>query len=125
MKEVLKLLHTGIIYPVQGSEWVSPVQVASKKGGLTVIQNERNELIPHRTVSVWRITFLSPSSMRCLNGRQSTLSYATATDTLVIIKFLSIRMNRVILPSPVPTTRSLTGECCLVFGTHLLHFRGV
>ena len=32
-KEVLKLLHVGIIYPVQDSEWVSPVQVVPKKGG--------------------------------------------------------------------------------------------
>jgi len=45
-KEVLKLLHMGIIYPVQDSEWVSPVQVVPKKGGMKVVQNERNELIP-------------------------------------------------------------------------------
>jgi hypothetical protein len=32
MKEVLKLLHTRIIYPVPYSEWVSPVQVVPKKG---------------------------------------------------------------------------------------------
>jgi len=36
-KEVLKLLHVGIIYPVQDSEWVSPVQVVPKKGGMTVV----------------------------------------------------------------------------------------
>jgi hypothetical protein len=41
-KEVLKLLHTRIIYPVQDSVWVSPVQVIPKKGGMTVVQNERN-----------------------------------------------------------------------------------
>ena len=45
-KEVLKLLHVGIIYPVQDSEWVSPVQVVPKKGGMKVVQNERNDLIP-------------------------------------------------------------------------------
>ena len=50
-KEVLKLLHAGIIYPVQDSEWVGPVQVVPKKGGMTVVQNERNELIPQRTVT--------------------------------------------------------------------------
>ena len=50
-KEVLKLLHAGIIYPVQSSEWVSPVQVVPKKGGMTVVRNERNELIPQRTVT--------------------------------------------------------------------------
>ena len=45
-KEVLKLLHAEIIYPVPHSEWVSPVQVMPKKGGMTVVINEKNELIP-------------------------------------------------------------------------------
>ena len=45
-KEVLKLLHAGIIYPVQDSEWVSPMQVVPKKGGMAVVQNQNNELIP-------------------------------------------------------------------------------
>jgi hypothetical protein len=54
-KEVLKLLHAGIIYLVQDSEWVSPVHVVPKKGGMTVVQNERNELIPQRTVIGWRM----------------------------------------------------------------------
>ena len=44
-KEVLKLLHAGIIYPVPHSEWVSPVQVVPKKGGMTVVENEKNELV--------------------------------------------------------------------------------
>jgi hypothetical protein len=50
-KEVPKLLHAEIIYPVPHSEWVSPVQVVPKKGGMTVAKNERNELIPRRTVT--------------------------------------------------------------------------
>jgi hypothetical protein len=50
-KEVLKLLHAGIIYPIPHSEWVSPVQVVPKKGGMTMVKNERNELIPQRTVT--------------------------------------------------------------------------
>jgi hypothetical protein len=37
-KEVLKLLHAGIIYLVPHSEWVSPVQVIPKKGGMTVVK---------------------------------------------------------------------------------------
>jgi uncharacterized protein YejL (UPF0352 family) len=44
-KEVLKLLHARIIYPVPNSEWVSPVQFVPKKGGITVVRNERNGLI--------------------------------------------------------------------------------
>jgi hypothetical protein len=42
-KEVLKLLHAGIIYPISYSEWVSPVQVVPKKGSMTVVKNEKND----------------------------------------------------------------------------------
>ena len=49
-KEILKLLDVGIIYPIPHSEWVSPVQVMPKKGGMTVVENRKNELIPQRTV---------------------------------------------------------------------------
>ena len=54
-KEVLKLLDAGIIYPVPHSEWVSLVQVVPKKGGMTVVENSKNELIPQRTVIGWRM----------------------------------------------------------------------
>ena len=54
-KEVLKLLDARIIYPVPHSEWVSPVQVVPKKGGMTVVENSKNELIPQRTVTGWRM----------------------------------------------------------------------
>jgi hypothetical protein len=54
-KEVLKLLHAGIIYLVPHSHWVSPIQVVPKKGGMTVIENYKNELIPQRTVTGWRM----------------------------------------------------------------------
>ena len=41
-KVILKLLHAGIIYPVSHSEWISPIQVVPKKGGMTVVKNEKN-----------------------------------------------------------------------------------
>ena len=50
-KEVLKLLEAGLIYPFSDSAWVSPVQVVPKKEGMTVIRNEKNDLIPTRTVA--------------------------------------------------------------------------
>ena len=50
-KEVLKLLNAGFIYAISDSPWVSPVHVVPKKGGFTVIRNEKNELIPTRTVT--------------------------------------------------------------------------
>ncbi|XP_073049483.1 uncharacterized protein [Primulina eburnea] len=53
--ETIKLLDAGIIYPISDSAWVSPVQCVPKKGGITVITNENNELIPTRTVTGWRV----------------------------------------------------------------------
>ena len=50
-KEVLKWLNAGFIYTISDSPWVSPVHVVPKKGGFTVIRNERNELIPIRTMT--------------------------------------------------------------------------
>ncbi|GJR30659.1 reverse transcriptase domain-containing protein [Tanacetum coccineum] len=54
-KEVIKLLNTGLIYPISDSPWVIPVQVVPKKGGMTVVKNEKDELIPQRTVTRWRV----------------------------------------------------------------------
>ena len=50
-KEVLKWLNAGFIYAISDSPWVSPVHVVPKKGGFTMIGNEKNELIPTRTVT--------------------------------------------------------------------------
>jgi hypothetical protein len=68
-KEVFKLLKAGIIYPICDSEWVSPVQVVPKKGGMIVIRNEKNELIPQRTTTGWRM---------CIDHRK--LNKATRKD---------------------------------------------
>ena len=54
-KEVLKWLNSGFIYAISDSPWVSPVLMVPKKGGFTVIRNEKNELIPTRTVIGWRV----------------------------------------------------------------------
>ncbi|XP_075088487.1 uncharacterized protein LOC142170471 [Nicotiana tabacum] len=54
-KEIVKMLAAGIIYPISDSPWVSPIQVVPKKGGITVIKDENNELIPTRTVTGWRV----------------------------------------------------------------------
>ncbi|XP_028223537.1 uncharacterized protein LOC114405046 [Glycine soja] len=54
-KKITKLLQAGIIYPISDSQWVSPVQVVPKKTGLTVIRNEKEELIPTRVQNSWRV----------------------------------------------------------------------
>nr|GFC67257.1 reverse transcriptase domain-containing protein [Tanacetum cinerariifolium] len=54
-KEVKKLLDAGLIYPIFDSPWVSPVHCVPKKGGMTVIKNDENELVPTRLVTGWRV----------------------------------------------------------------------
>ncbi|GJR63881.1 reverse transcriptase domain-containing protein [Tanacetum coccineum] len=54
-KEVIKLLEAGLIYPISDSPWVSPVHCVPKKGGMTIVTNDENELIPTRLVTGWRV----------------------------------------------------------------------
>ena len=50
--KVIKLLDNEIIYSISDSKWVSHTQVVPKKSRVTVITNEKNELIPTRTIMV-------------------------------------------------------------------------
>ncbi|GJV39921.1 reverse transcriptase domain-containing protein [Tanacetum coccineum] len=50
-KEIVKLLDTSIIYPIADSPWVSPIHCVPKKGGITVVTNENDELVSTRTVT--------------------------------------------------------------------------
>ncbi|GKC88471.1 hypothetical protein Tco_1149120, partial [Tanacetum coccineum] len=68
-KEVEKLLDAGLIYPISDSPWVSPVHCVPKKGGMTVVTNEENELVPTRLVTGWRV---------CIDYRK--LNEATCKD---------------------------------------------
>ncbi|GJY52148.1 reverse transcriptase domain-containing protein [Tanacetum coccineum] len=69
LKEIVKLLDTGIIYPIVDSPWVSPIHCVPKKGGITVLTNENDELVPIRNVTGWRV---------CIDYRK--LNEATAKD---------------------------------------------
>ncbi|GJU41524.1 reverse transcriptase domain-containing protein [Tanacetum coccineum] len=68
-KEIVKLLDTGIIYLIADSPWVSPIHCVIKKGGITVVTNENDELVPTRTVTGFRV---------CIDYRK--LNEATAKD---------------------------------------------
>ena len=54
-KEILKLLEARIIYPVANSQWVSHIHYVPKKGGITVFPNDKDELIPQRIVTGYRM----------------------------------------------------------------------
>ncbi|GKB95056.1 reverse transcriptase domain-containing protein [Tanacetum coccineum] len=51
----MKLLDTGIIYPIADSPWVSPIYCIPKKGGIIVFTDENDELVLTRTVTGWRV----------------------------------------------------------------------
>jgi len=68
-KKIMKLLEAGIIYPISDSDWVSLVHVVPKKGGVTVVKNDKNELIPTRTITGHRM---------CIDYRK--LNAATRTN---------------------------------------------
>ncbi|XP_070003080.1 uncharacterized protein [Nicotiana sylvestris] len=48
-----RLLHTQDYFG--GGSWTSPVQYVPKKGGMIVVTINKNELIPTRTVTGWRV----------------------------------------------------------------------
>ncbi|GJX26778.1 hypothetical protein Tco_0233074 [Tanacetum coccineum] len=80
-KEVIKLLDARLIYLISDSPWVSPVQVVPKKGGMTVVTNDKNELIPQKQspdgacastignsmMQIKKTTSHYPSLIRCSN----------------------------------------------------------
>ena len=49
--KVLKGLNVGFLYAILDSTWLSSVHVVPKKGGFTVIRNEKDGLIPTRIVT--------------------------------------------------------------------------
>ncbi|XP_060210788.1 uncharacterized protein LOC132637765 [Lycium barbarum] len=68
-KEIIKRLDAGVVYPIADRKWVSRVQCVLKKGGIAVVPNAKNELIPTRTVTGWRV---------CMDYRK--LNSATCKD---------------------------------------------
>nr|GFC43136.1 reverse transcriptase domain-containing protein [Tanacetum cinerariifolium] len=112
-KEVIKLLDAGMIYHISDSSWVSPIHCVPKKGRITVVANEINELIPTRLVTGWRV---------CIDYRK--LNDATRKDHFPlpfmdqmvfqdISKFILIRKTRKKLLSHALIEPSRTDACPL------------
>ncbi|GJX67391.1 reverse transcriptase domain-containing protein [Tanacetum coccineum] len=70
LEEIVKLLDTGIIYPIADSPWVSLIHCIPKKGGITFVTNKNNELVPTRTVTGWRTGNISKRDEMPLNNIQ-------------------------------------------------------
>ncbi|RVW61918.1 Gag-Pol polyprotein [Vitis vinifera] len=105
--EVLKLLQTGIIYPISNSLWVSPTQVVPKKFGITVVQNDKGEDVSTRLIIGWRA---------CIDYRR--LNVVTRNDHLPL-PFIDQVLERV---SRHPFYCFLDGYSRLVLNWEKCHF---
>nr|GFA60594.1 hypothetical protein [Tanacetum cinerariifolium] len=94
--KVIQLLDAGMIYAISDSLWVSPIHCVPKKGGMTVVANENNELILTRLVTGWRV---------CIDYRK--LNDATRKDHFPL-PFMDQMLNR-------PMTHLLEKETPFVF----------
>ncbi|GJR67438.1 hypothetical protein Tco_0013503 [Tanacetum coccineum] len=65
-KEIVKLLDTGIICPITDSPWVSPIHCVPKKGGITIVTNENDELVITRTLRLDKYASVIVNSMKQL-----------------------------------------------------------
>nr|GEY08679.1 reverse transcriptase domain-containing protein [Tanacetum cinerariifolium] len=89
-KEVKKLLDAGLIYPISYSPWVSPVHCVPKKGGMTVIKNDENKLVPTRLVTGWRV---------CIDYRK--LNEATRKDHFPLPFMDQITLKEKLTEAPI------------------------
>ncbi|GJW93111.1 hypothetical protein Tco_0172783 [Tanacetum coccineum] len=115
-KEIVKLLDTDIIYPIADSPWASSIHCVTKKGGITVVTNENDELVPTRTVTGWRV---------CIDYRK--LNEATAKDHfhLPFMDQMLERLaeNNISCLSSLCMTRSSTKELLSPFENPIQKFR--
>ncbi|GJY20201.1 reverse transcriptase domain-containing protein [Tanacetum coccineum] len=70
--EIVKVLDFRLIYPISDSSWVSSIHMVPKKGGMIVVLNDNNELIPSRTITGWRV--ILPNSDRTRRARKDTFT---------------------------------------------------
>jgi len=113
------------------------VQVVPKKGGMTVVQNDKNELIPQRTFTRWRMCidyrklnkatkkdhFPLPFIDEMLEVWPINLSFVSLMVIQDITRSLSTLMIKAKLHLNVPVELMLIIECLLDYVMHSLLFR--
>ena len=137
--KILKLLEAGIIYPIADSRWVSHVHCVPKKGGITVVPNDKNELIPQRIVTGYRMVidfrklnkvtrkdhYPLPFIDQMLERLSKNTHFAFLMDTVVFHKYLFLNLIKKIPLSLVPLELMLIDVCILDYAMHLLPFKDV
>nr|GEW56950.1 reverse transcriptase domain-containing protein [Tanacetum cinerariifolium] len=138
-KEVEKLLDTGLIYPISDSPWVSSIHCAPKKGGMTVITNDENELVPTRIITGWRVCIdyrklkkllgriisLYRSWTKCLRDSQEMNTIVFLMVSQVTFKYQSIQKTRKRPHSLARTELSRTNACLSDFAMRQARSSGV
>ena len=137
--KILKLLEASIIYPIANSRWVSLVHCVPKKGGITVVPNDKNELIPQRIVIGYRMVI----DFRKLNkatrkdhypfpfidqmlerlSKHTHFCFFDGYSCFSQIMFLNLIKKRQFLL--VLFKLMLIDVCLLVYAIHLLPFKDV
>lgn len=134
--EVLKLLEAWIIYPISDSKWVSPVHVVPKKGGVTVVKNDKGEVVENCVETGWRMCidyrklnkatrkdhFPLPFIDQMLERLTSVLISVFWMFTQDFSKFQFTLMTKRRPHSHVPMAHSPIEECRSDYVTLLEHF---
>jgi hypothetical protein len=136
-KEVIKLLEAGIVYPIADSKWVSHVHCNPKKGGITVVPNDENELVAQRTVTGYRMCtdfrklnkvtkkdhYPLPFLDQMLERLSKHSPFCYLDGYSVFLKFLFIKMIKRRLLLHALSVLLLIEECLLVYVMRLLLFK--
>ena len=137
--EILKLLEAGIIYPIVDSIQVSHVHCVPKKGGITVVPNDKNELTPQRLVTGYRMVtdfrklnkatrkdhYPLPFIDQMLERLSKHTHFSSLMDIPVFHKYLFLNLIKKIPLLLVLLEPMLIDVCLLVYVMHLLPFKDV
>ena len=137
--KILKLLEVGIIYPIADSQWVSLIHCVPKKGGITIVPNGKNELIPQRIVTGYRIVidfrklnkatrkdhYPLPFIDQMLERLSKHTHFCFLDGYSGYLKYLCQKMIRRRPPLLALSVHLLIDVCLLVYAMHLLPFKDV
>lgn len=112
-------MDSEIIYLISDSPWVIPFHVVPKKGGMIVVTNEKNELIPTRTVTM-PLVIISPYLLliKYSNVYPVTFSIVSYMAFQVIFKFILIQETKRRPHTLVQAGPLLIVKCPSVYATH-------
>ncbi|GJQ93418.1 hypothetical protein Tco_0004557 [Tanacetum coccineum] len=98
MDGIVKLLDIGIIYPIADSPWVSPIHCVQKKGGITVVINENDELFQQELLRVGEYASIIVNSMEVTAKKiiyHLTLYGSNARNEFAGNKYFSDHLSRI------------------------------